>query len=87
MPTPRKNILVGFEKDTLLEFRKILFLHGLSPNELFAYLVDLTNTNDPRAIELIEEIKSSKIEKIMKGEKVNYTADNLYDAIEQGLKK
>jgi hypothetical protein len=87
MSTPRKNILVGFEKTTLMEFRKTMFLHGISPNEFFSFIVELVNTNDPRIEELIEDVKQNKIDKILKGEKVKYTADNLYDAIEQRLKK
>ena len=83
----RKSLLVSFEKDTLLECRRILFANGVSPNELFCHIMYLLNTNDQRIYDLINEVKKNKIEKIKKGEKVKYSADNLYDAIEEMLRK
>ena len=87
MAQERKTILVGVEKEAMNEFRKTLFEKGLSPNEFFCYIVDLININDERVLDFLEEIKKNKINKLMKGEAVKFTPDNLYDAIEEKLKK
>lgn len=87
MAQDRKTILVGAEREAMNEFRKTLFEKGLSPNEFFSYIIDLVNINDERTLDFLEEIKKNKINKLMKGEAVKYTSDNLYDAIEEKLKK
>lgn len=87
MANDRKTLLIGVEKESLMEFRKILFEKGLSPNEFFCFIVDLVNIKDERFLDFIEEVKNNKLEKLMKGEAVKYTSDNLYDAIEEKLKK
>lgn len=87
MAQERKTILVGAEVEAMNEFKKTLFAKGLSPNEFFSYVIDLVNINDERTLDFLEEIKKNKINKLMKGEANRYTSDNLYDAIEEKLKK
>ena len=87
MASDRKTFLISVEKESLLEFRKTLFEKGLSPNEFFSFIIDKVNVKDESLLDFIEEIKNNKIEKLMKGEADKYTSDNLYDAIEEKLKK
>lgn len=87
MSQERKTILVGIEKEAMNQFRKTLFEKGLNPNEFFSYIVDLVNINDERVLDFLQEIKKIKINKLMRGEADNFTPDNLYDAIEEKLKK
>lgn len=83
----RRSIWISLEKETNIEFRKILFKNGISSNELFAYIVELININDERVLSILKDVKKLKIEKIAKGEVTKYNSDNLYDAIEEMLKK
>lgn len=83
----RKTILIGIEKESMLNFRKTLFSKGISPNEFFSYVVDLLNINDERILDLLKEIQENKTNKILNGEEGNYTPDSLYDAIEKKLLK
>lgn len=89
MPTTARNCLVvKFEKNSYIEFRKLAFKHGISCNEFFAFVAELATLNDDRVMEMFKELKILKAERLIKGEeKINYNAENLYDAIERNLKK
>jgi hypothetical protein len=82
------GFFLKFEKKSFLEFRSKLFKDGLTPNELFSQIVELAICNDLKILELIEEIKKNKLEELKEGRfEGKYTSNNIYDVIENKLKK
>lgn len=83
----KKLITLSFDKDSLQEFRKILFQNGLSPQEFFAFIMERVSNMDPRLNEFLEEAGNFKKESLE--ERKNYKkvdAEAIYKAIEEKLK-
>ena len=76
----KKSVHINLTKRTHSEFRKELFDHSLSMQEVFEYFASLVASNDERATEIINEAKNIKRTKTL--EKLNKNeVDDLYDAI------
>ena len=76
----KKSVHINLNKTTHSEFRKVLFDHGLSMQEVFERFAALVGREDERALEVVFEAKSLKRSKTL--EKLNQNeVDNLYDAI------
>ena len=76
----KKCIHINLTKGTHSAFRKELFEHSLSMQEVLEYFATLAGRHDDRAIEMIFEVKNIKRTKTL--EKLNKNeVDDLYDAI------
>ena len=76
----KKSVHINLTKGTHSGFRKILFDHDLSMQEVFGRFAYLVASEDDRVKEIISESKIIKRNKSL--EKLNQNeVDNLYDAI------
>ena len=78
----KKSVHISMSKQTHSQFRKILFDHDLSMQEVVELFASLTGENDERAIDIIKQAKHNKRQKILKKLSDN-EVENLYDAISE----
>jgi hypothetical protein len=85
----KTSILLSFEEEALKELRKVLFLKGLCPQEIFTFIVERLVIRDDKLETLLNECCAAKKEKLAKGgvDKKNISANSLYEAIEAGLEE
>ena len=76
----KKSVHINLTKGTHSSFRKELFEHSLSMQEVFELFASLVAEKDSRAIEIISEAKHAKRNKALKRLDKNEVND-LYDAI------
>lgn len=78
----KKSVHVSMTKLTHSQFRKCLFDHDLSMQEVLELFAKLSGENDERAIDIIKQAKDMKRQKTMK--KLTETeTESLYDAISE----
>ena len=76
----KKSVHVNLTKAAHAGFRKVLFDHGLSMQEVFELFASLVSLEDGRALEIVQQAKSDKRNKTL--ERLNQSEVNdLYDAI------
>ncbi len=76
----KKSVHINLLKRTHDGFRKTLFEHSLSMQEVFELFASLVAEDDDRAIDIVIEAKNNKRSKTV--EKLNSNeVDDLYDAI------
>ena len=78
----KKSVHVSMTKSAHSQFRKCLFDHNLSMQEVLELFAQLAGENDDRAIDIIRQAKDMKRQKTMKKLTDNET-ESLYDAISQ----
>jgi len=81
----KKKILLSFEKNNFLDFRKLLFQQGISVQEFFAHICDSIVSKDADLDSLFRQIKQKKLAKIEKGEKTRLGDDDFYEMFEERL--
>ena len=77
----RKSVHISLTRATHSEFRKVLFDHSLSMQEVIECFAMLVGENDTTAMSIIQETYRTKRDKILKITKRE--AENLYDAISE----
>jgi hypothetical protein len=82
---PRIATRLDFDKSFYKELRKIMFRHGLSVQEYFSYLIQLTVTGDQRIHDLLMEAKKNSATNISGSsqEIVNTDSESLFNLIEE----
>lgn len=78
--------MVALNKFFLLELRKILWKHQISPQEFLSYVIKLLVTGDQRVYDILIEAKKTRA----KDEVFNIIhtdEESLYNLIEQSLKQ
>lgn len=78
----KKSVHISMTKQTHSQFRKTLFDHDLSMQEVVELFALLAGENDERAIDIIKQAKDNKRQKILKKLSDN-EVENLYDAISE----
>ncbi len=81
----KDTIPLVLEHSVLLDFRRILFKHGLNPQKFLAFLVRKTITHDDRLLQLLREaLVEISEEETKSGKKIkSLNADEIYALIEQ----
>lgn len=80
----RKGLMIALNKFFLLELRKILWKHRISPQEFLSYVIKLLVTGDQRIYNILIEAKKARA----KSEAFNIIhtdEESLYNLIEQNL--
>ncbi len=78
----KKSVHINLKKGTHAGFRKVLFEHSLSMQEVFELFAFLVSEKDQNAIDVVIQAKSKKRQKAL--ERLNQSeVDDLYDAISQ----
>jgi hypothetical protein len=81
---PRISVRLDLDKSFYKELRKILFKHGLSVQEYFSYLIQLTVTGDQKVHNLLMEAKKTNANNAaMKQEIVHTDSESLFSLIEE----
>jgi len=76
----KKSVHINLTKKTHSGYRKALFDHSLSMQEVFELFASLVAAGDDRALEILAEAKSNKRRKVL--ERLDQSeVDDLYDAI------
>lgn len=83
MPIKKDKIVIGFDQETLIELKKVLFSKGISVQGFFSYISELVSMRDPRIDFLFPEAPLSNEHK--KGS--DNDANALYAQIERELLK
>ena len=78
----KKSVHISMTKTTHGDFRKVLFDHDLSMQEVLELFALLVSENDDRAIDIIKEAKHNKRSKVLSRLKESEVED-LYDTISQ----
>jgi hypothetical protein len=81
----RRSILIALNKFFLLEFKKILWKHGISAQEFLSYIIRLFVTGDQRLHNILVEAKKAKAE-AQKYNLIHTDEESLYSLIEHNLK-
>ena len=76
----KKSVHINLSKASHAGFRKTLFDHGLSMQEVFELFASLVSSGDERVLEIVLEAKSNKRNKTLTRLNQN-EVDDLYDAI------
>lgn len=82
----KTTIVFQFEKQQLLDLRRLLFAQGLNPQSFFSYLTDRIAICDPRLEDFFKEAKEYKINRVLERKMDKADADTIYSIIEQQLK-
>lgn len=78
----RISTRLDFDKTFYKELRKVLFRNGISLQEFFSYVIQLTVTGDERLHEILIELKKAQQNKEIKDEIVHTDAESLFNLIE-----
>ncbi len=78
----KKSIHINLTKRTHSGFRRTLFDHSLSMQEVFELFASLVAAEDEQALEIVLQAKNNKRSKTLEKLKKN-EVDDLYDAISQ----
>jgi len=78
----KKSIHINLTKTTHTEFRKILFEHDLSMQEVFEWFAHLASSYDDRAIAIMKEAKSNKRSKVLNN-LAGIELENIYEALSE----
>ena len=78
----RKSIHINLTRATHSEYRKILFDHSLSMQEVFELFARLAGDGDHRALSIVEEAFKNKRDRVV-GSFNTVEKRNLYDAISE----
>jgi len=76
----RKSVHVSLTRAVHSEFRKVLFDHSLSMQEVFEYFAFLVGENDPTGMSIINEVRRVKRDRALR-RVTKKEEGNLYDAI------
>lgn len=85
MAIEKETVILSFNKESLLELRKILFREKITLQSFHSYVIELVIMNDHRLEEIIKEIP--KVKNKIKAKSNKNDADTLYAMIEQQLNK
>ena len=78
----RKSVHVSLTRATHSEFRKVLFDHSLSMQEVFEHFAFLVGENDSSAVSIINEARRIKRDRAL-SRVTKREERNLYDAISE----
>jgi len=85
--TIKKQILLSFDEDAFLEFRRTLFQNGFSVQDFFANIVTLVNNQDDDYYLILNKARSIKKEKILTKKEEYVKEDILYEMFEEKFNK
>lgn len=78
----KKSVHINLTKPTHTEFRKVLFDHDLSMQEVFEWFAHQASAYDPRAISIMKEAKINKRARTLNG-LAAIKMDDIYDALSE----
>ena len=76
-----KYIRFAFEDTSMLDLRRTLFKKGLTPQQFFTYVVNLSTINDKRILEIVDEAREHMSE-LPSSRRNQLNADEIYSLIE-----
>ena len=71
----------------MLNFKKVLFRHGLTAHQFMGYVIQQISVNDQRLVEILQEATEYKKQRILEGKEEHVDAETLYRMIEEENKK
>ncbi len=84
---PKELLELKFTKEEMLNFKKVLFRHGLTAHQFMGYVIQQISVNDQRLVEILEEATGYKKQRILEGKEEHVDAETLYRMIEEENKK
>ena len=84
---PKELLELKFTKEEMLNFKKVLFRHGLTAHQFMGYVIQQISVNDQRLVEILEEATGYKKQRILEGKEEHVVAETLYRMIEEENKK
>jgi len=82
----KKQILLSFDDEAFLEFRKSLFRNGMSVQDFFSHIITIINNKDEDCDFIFKKVKATKKESILTGKEEIIKEDLLYEMFEEKLK-
>lgn len=84
---PKELLELKFTQEEMLNFKKVLFRHGLTAHQFMGYVIQQISVNDQRLVEILEEATGYKKQRILEGKEEHVDAETLYRMIEEENKK
>lgn len=84
-PLHKTALFLEFDHDQVLELKRILFRHGLTAHQFFAYVIEQMTVCDPRLEEILQEATDYKKRKILDGQMDKVDPQTLYKMIEDEI--
>jgi hypothetical protein len=84
---PKEMLELKFTQEEMLNFKKVLFRHGLTAHQFMGYVIQQISVNDQRLVEILQEATEYKKQRILEGKEEHVDAETLYRMIEEENKK
>jgi uncharacterized Zn finger protein len=82
----KREIILAFEKNSFLEFRKYIFKRGISVQDFFSHVMTIINNRGEECENLMSLIKAAKMDKIKSKKEERIVEDMFYDMFEEKFK-
>ena len=84
---PKELLELKFTQEEMLNFKKVLFRHGLTAHQFMGYVIQQISVNDERLVDILQEATEYKRQRILEGKEEHVDAETLYRMIEEENKK
>ena len=84
---PKEILELKFTQEEMLNFKMVLFRHGLTAHQFMGYVIQQISVNDQRLVEILQEATEYKKQRILEGKEEHVDAETLYRMIEEENKK
>ncbi len=84
---PKEMLELRFTQEEMLNFKKILFRHGLTAHQFMGYVIQQISVNDQRLVEILQEATEYKKQRILEGKEEHVDAETLFRLIEEANRK
>lgn len=84
---PKELLELNFSQEEMINFKKVLFRHGLTAHQFMGYVIQQISINDQRLVELLDEATHYKKQRILEGKEEHVDAETLYRMIEEENRK